>query len=340
MRQAHHQNLLSGMVLFVVLASCGPTPQAGGGIGGTGHLASVVASGPITGFGSIFVSGIEYDTSHTSIMVDGNRGNQSDLKKGMIVRVNATVPERSGMNEPLLRTANTVLYEDTVEGFVQSVAADGTGLTVLGQTITITTATAIDVSIPGGNVVNLVPGRDLVEISGFVTGDGLIKGTWVELKTLDQNTDTTDYHVKGFIKNHQADQQTFEIGDLILDYRDAVLTDMPGQSSDGWDGLLIDVTGKQISSGGLSSSKIRLTAARVSQEGLGLEDGEVAEIEGFVTRALSAGDFFIGNVQVLTDAGTTFQGGALNDIRVGVHLEVHGPLVGGIVKATTVELKT
>ena len=340
MRHAHHQNLLGGMVLSVVLASCGPTPQAGGGIGGTGSIASIVASGPLTGFGSIFVSGTEYDTTHTSMTVDGNPGNQGDLKKGMIVRLNATVPEGSGADEPVRRTANTVLYEDTVEGFVQSVAADGTGLIVLGQTVTITTATAIDVSILGGNVANLMPGRDLVEISGFVTGDGLIRGTWVELKTLDQKTDTPDYHVKGFIKNHHADQHTFEIGDLTLDYHDALLSDMPAQSNNGWDGLLVDVTGKQISSGGLNSSRIRLAATRVSQEKLGLEEGEIAEIEGFVIQARSAEDFFLGNVHVLTDAGTTFQGGALNDIRVGVHIKVHGPFVSGIVKATAVEFKS
>lgn len=339
MRHANYPNLLGGMVLFVGLTSCGPAPQAGGGIGGTGSIASIVASGPITGFGSIFVSGTEYDTTHTSMMVDGNPGNQSDLKKGMIVRVNATVPEDSGTNESVPRTATTVLYEDTVEGFVQSVAADGTRLIVLGQTVTITTATAIDVSILGGNVANLIPGRDLVEISGFVTGDGQIRGTWVEVKRLDQKTETPDYHVKGFIKNHHADQHTFEIGDLTLDYHDAVLNDMPAQANNGWDGLLIDVAGNQTSPEGVSSSRIRLTATRVSQENLGLEEGEVADIEGIVTRALREEEFFIGNVHVLTDAGTTFQGGTLNEIGVGVHLEVHGSLVGGIVKATAVEFK-
>ncbi len=340
MRPATFQNLLGSTVLFVVLASCGPAPQVGGGIGGTGHITPLVAVGPITGFGSIFVSGTEYDTMNTSMTVDGNPGNQGDLKKGMIVRVNATLPEGSGTEQPALRTANTVLYEDTVEGFVQSVAAEGTSLTVLGQTIAITTATTIDVSVLGGNVTNLMPGRDLVEISGFVTGDGLITGTWVELKTLDQKTDTPDYHVKGFIKNLRAEQQTFEIGALTLDYRDAVLIDMPSQSNDGWDGLLIDVMGTQTSSGGVSSSKIRLTATRVSQAELGLEEGELAEIEGVVTQVRSAGDFFIGNVHVLADAGTTFQGGTLNDIRAGVHINVHGPLIGGVVQVTTVEFKT
>ena len=58
MRDKTDQKVLAAIALFLVLASCGPSPQAGGGIGGTGNTASVV-SGPITGFGSIFVSGYE-----------------------------------------------------------------------------------------------------------------------------------------------------------------------------------------------------------------------------------------------------------------------------------------
>ncbi|MBS0155319.1 MAG: hypothetical protein JSS38_12035, partial [Nitrospira sp.] len=125
------QHLLSAIALFAWLASCSPGPQAGGGIGGTGQIASI-ASGPITGFGSIFVSGAEYDTTHTSMMIDGKTGNQSDLQKGMIVRVDATLTERSGTKDLPLRAANRLLYEDTLEGFVQSVAADGSQLVVLG----------------------------------------------------------------------------------------------------------------------------------------------------------------------------------------------------------------
>lgn len=338
-KHRHDQNLLSTVALFVLLASCSPGPQAGGGIGGTGQIASV-ASGPITGFGSIFVSGTEYDTAHTSMTIDGKPGSQSDLKKGMIVRVDATLTQRSGTNDPVLRTANRLLYEDTLEGFVQSMAADGSHLVVLGQTITVTSATTIDASIPGGTVQSLVAGRDLVEISGFVLGDGTIRGTFIGLKMLDTITETPDYQVKGFIKGHQPDQKIFEIGDMTVDYRGAVLNDLIGQSTGVWDGLLINVTGKQISLGGLGSRKIRLIAALVSQEGLGAEQSEGAELEGFVTRVLGAGDFFIGNVHVLTSTATRFEGGALSDIQLGVHVEVHGPLDGGIVKATIVEFET
>ncbi|MDH4154281.1 MAG: DUF5666 domain-containing protein [Nitrospira sp.] len=338
MKPSYDQNLLSAITLVVVLASCSPGPQAGGGIGGTGHIASV-ASGPITGFGSIFVSGTEYETTHTTMMIDGKPGSQSDLQKGMIVRVGATLREQSGTNDQPVRMANAVLYEDTLEGFIQSVATDGSHLVVLGQTVTITSATSIDASIPGGNVLNLVPGRDLVEISGFVMGEGNIRGTLIRLKTFSATTSTPDYQVKGFITHHTPAQHTFEIGALTVDYQDAVLTDLPGQSSSVWDGLLVDVVGAQLLSGGGQSPSLRLTATRVRLEGLGSMDSEEVVIEGFVTRILSPGNFLFGNQQVVTNAGTVFEGGTGNDILVGVHLEVHGSLVGGVVKATKVEFE-
>ena len=333
MRQPARHNVVSLIGLFILLASCGPSPQAGGGIGGTGNTATVV-SGPITGFGSIFVSGYEYDTGTTLMTVDGKPGSQSDLKKGMVVLVNATLTHNYGTNNPPQRTANTLVYEDTVEGVVQSVAPDGSNLVVLGQTVSITSSTILDATIPGQNALNLVPGRDLVEVSGFVTGDGTIVGTLIDLKT-----GIPDYEVKGYIKNHDAARTTFEIGSLTVDYRNAELKDMPSQSTNAWNGLLVDVRGSQVSSGGPGSHGVRMIATKVKPEELGVKDSEDVEVEGFVTQVFGPGDFFLGNVHVRTIAGTTFEGGTLNDILVGAHLEVHGPLVGGIVNATNVEFK-
>jgi len=333
MRCKTDQNVLAAIALFLLLTSCGPGPQAGGGIGGTGNTASV-ASGPITGFGSVFVSGYEYNTGTTLMTVDGNSGSQSDLKKGMVVLVNATLAHNYGTNDPPQRTANTLVYEDTVEGVVQSVALDGSNLVVLGQTVAITTTTIIDASIPGQNILSLVPGRDLVEVSGFVTGDGTIIGTLIGLKA-----GIPDYEVKGFIKNHDATRKTFDIGSLTVDYRNAELEDMPGQSTNVWNNLLVDVRGNQVSPGGSGSYGARMNATRVKPEGFGSKDSEYVEVEGFVTQVLGQGDFFLGNVHVQASAGTSFEGGTLNDILVGAHLEVHGSLVGGIVNATKVEFE-
>lgn len=338
MGERRDQNLFAALTLFVMLASCSPGPQAGGGIGGTGRLTSV-ASGPITGFGSVFVSHTEYETTDTSMMIDGQPGSQRDLRKGMLVRVNATVTKQSGTNDPPLRTADTILYEDTLEGVVQSVTPTGSHLVVLGQSVTITPATLIDASIPGGNVLNLVPGRDLVELSGFVIGDGIIRATLITLKTLDTTTETPDYQVKGLITNHKAEQRTFEIGALTVEYQDALLQDLPELSRGVWNGLLVDIVGKQVSSEDGSAPRLRLTATRVRLEGLGTSDSEDAVVEGFVTRVVSPGNFFLGNLQVVSNAETVFQGGTNTDILVGVHLEVHGRLVGGIMTAAKVELE-
>ena len=333
MRHKTNQNILATIALFLLLASCGPSPQAGGGIGGTGNTATVV-SGPITGFGSVFVSGSEYDTHSTSMTVDGTSGSQSDLRKGMVVLVNATLTHNYGANDPPQRTASTLLYEDTVEGVVQSVGQNGSSLVVLGQTVSITTTTTLDATIPGQNLLNLVPGRDLVEVSGFVTGDGTIIGTFIDMKT-----EPPDYEVKGFIKNFDATNKTFEIGSLTVAYRDAELNDMPSQSSNAWNGLLVDVRGNQVSSGGPGSNGVRMTATKVKPVEFDIKNSEDVEVEGIVTQVLGQGDFFIGNLHVQINPGTTFEGGTLNDILVGVRLEVHGPLVGGIVHAAKVEFE-
>jgi hypothetical protein len=339
MKSPVEEPVLCLVLLFTMLVSCGPSPQAGGGIGGTGNTATVV-SGPITNTSSnnVAVSGYDYNTSSTVMTVDGTSGNQRDLKKGMVVLVNATLTHNYGTNDPPQRTAHTLFYEDTVEGIVQSVAPDGSSLVVLGQTVAITTSTITDATIPGQNVLNLTPG-DLLEVSGFVTGNGTIAGTFIELKTIDPNTEVPDYEVKGFIKNHDAAQSTFEIGSLTVDYRNAELKGMPNQTNNSWDGLLVDVRGSQVSSGGSGSHGVRMTSTKVKPEGLGVKDSERAEIEGSVTQVVASGDFYIGNVHVRTNAGTTFEDGTINDILVGAQLEVEGPLVGGIVNATKVEFE-
>jgi len=152
-------------------------------------------------------------------------------------------------------------------------------------------------------------------------------------------TGVPDYEIKGFIKNHNAAQSTFEIGFLTVDYRQADLRDMPNETNSSWNGLLVDVRGGQVSSGGSGSYGARMTATKVKPEGLGVADSEDAEIQGFVTQVVAPGDFYLGNVHVETSAGTTFEGGTLNDVLVGAHLEVHGSLIGGIVNATKVEFE-
>ena len=320
-------------VIFGSFASCSPSPQAGGGIGGTGSV-TTVASGPVTGFGSVFVSGNEFDTNGAIITVDGQpNAGEGQLKKGMVVLLNGTISEDYGTGQTVQRTAKTILYEDTIEGPIQSVAPDGLSLVVLGQTVLINKSTIIDPSVP---TLSNLKQNDLVEVSGFASSPGTVVATLIDRKS---KIETADYQVKGFITQHDKDLKSFTIGSLEVDYTGADIDQMPNPAKVAWKDLLVDIHGAQVSSGGPGPYGIRMTASKVKPEGLGAENSDSTEIEGFVSQIIAPGIFYLGNVHVQTSADTTFEGGAINDILVGAHLEVYGSLVDGFVNATKMEFE-
>lgn len=318
---------------FMACASCGPAPQAGGGIGGTGSVATV-ANGPVTQFGSVFVSGTEYENTNTTYCIDeAPCSSQNSLKLGMVVLLNGRMIQHY-TSKTVVRVADKITYEETVEGLVQSAAADGLSLIVLGQAVHVDQRTIIDPSIPGQSLGSLRPGVDSVEVSGFVVGDGHILATLIMLQA-----DTPHYEVQGFIKNHDEIARTFSIGALVIDYSAADISAMPARVPPSWDGLVVHVDGDQWNQGVPGTDGGRLTAIRVKPQGLGVEDIGKAEVEGFITLVVAPGDFFINNLHVRTSAATDFEGGTVNDLSVDAHLEIEGRLVGGILEAEEVSFK-
>lgn len=319
--------------LFLSLASCDPGPQAGGGIGGTGSVATV-SSGPVTKFGSVFVSGTEYDNSRTIYCIDDDPcSSQNRLKLGMVVLVNGRTTESYSNNQPLTRVADTITFEESVEGVVQSVAQDGLSLIVLGQVVHLDQKTVIDSSIPGQSIN---PG-DRIEVSGFVVGDGHILATLIMMHTGDPH-----YEVQGTIKNHDVTAQTFEIGALEVRYSTADIRQMPPLSpshSLTWNGLVVHVRGDQWNQGGTGPYGAQLTATRVKPIGLGVENSSEAEMEGFILSAGPPGTFLVNNLQVQTSASTVFEGGAVSDLVVGAHIDVNGHLIGGVLQAERISFE-
>lgn len=339
-RLLHSLVVLAGLVLSV--ASCspaGPAPQAGGGIGGTGSVATV-SSGPVTKFGSVFVSGTEYDNTNTRYCIDHEPcSSVNRLRLGMVVLVNGTKTVEYGSNNTLNNVADTITYEETVEGVVQSASADGLSLVVLGQVVSVNLKTEIDASLQGAAPHVLDPAKvvnSLVEISGFVTGDGTILATLIQ-----PHTGIPHYEVEGVIKNHDRMAKTFEIGSLVVDYSRPTtdLSQLPSPTSQSWNGLVVFVLGDQWSQGGPGPHGARINATSVKPKTLGVLDIQDTEVEDFVTRVDGPGDFYLNNVHVRTDAGTAFEGGTIIDILVGSHLEVSGPLRSGILTATNVEFE-
>ena len=125
------RKLALALLILVVCTACGSGAAlltqllAGGGIGGTG-----ISFGPITGFGSIFVNGVEFDTKGAAITIDGKPAMEGDLREGMVVTVQGTIDGETGVGA-------AVIVESSVRGPVDEDVTDANARTiqVLGQTI-------------------------------------------------------------------------------------------------------------------------------------------------------------------------------------------------------------
>ncbi len=299
-------------VLSLSLVSCGGGGYASGGSSGTG-----ISSGSITGFGSIFVNGVEFETNSSSFTIDGQSGlSQSDLREGMVVTVQGTINGSTG-------TAASVVAEDIIEGPVDNIIGNNT-LIVMGQTVLVDDTTIYDNNVPNFAGIALT---NILEISGYVRGDGVIMASYIQKKT------TADpYEIKGFVKNHNSGMNLFEIGNLTVNYATAITGNMPDPNTYSWNNLLVKVKGNNLTAG-------TLTATQVEPEGLGLNNADKAELEGFVTSIINATSFVLGNQNVAFSSSTVFEGGVPDDIAVGVKLEVDGPLSSGVINATKISFR-
>ncbi len=308
---------ISLLVFALTACSGGGSSVAGGGVSGTG-----ISAGAITDFGSIFVNGVEFDTTGATITKDGNVVSESDLRKGMVVTVRGSISGTSG-------TVTSVAAEDVVKGPVQSVAADGLSMVVLGQTVLVDNTTIIDNSI-GSSITALTPG-DLVEIHGFVRPVGATPPGEISASFIEKKQSLVEFRVKGFVQETDTAAKTFTIGGLTIDYSAADVGDLPGGNP--VNDQLVDVKGAiPLAAGG------ELLATKVEPEGLGVADADQAEIEGFITSLTSTSEFIVGGQPVLaTDA--TFAGCLQSEITVGLKVEVEGSLSNGMLTATKVSCR-
>ena len=234
-------------LLSAALVACdGDETVAGIDGRGTPERLSVVSKGTITGFGSIVVNGIRFDTDSASIDVDGNPGTQSDLKVGHVVVVRGTMDD-DGTNA----VADAVSFGDVVEGPISAIDTDAGTITVLGQLIVIDADTSFDDDISPASIDGLNV-NDTVEVSGFFLADGSVSATRIERKPAG-----TEFEITGHISNLSG--TTFDINDLVVDFSGAALDDFPTGMHE--NGQLVEVKGNNLGGAG------ELIATRVEFKG-------------------------------------------------------------------------
>ncbi|MGI9270841.1 MAG: DUF5666 domain-containing protein [Woeseiaceae bacterium] len=311
------------LVLTITLAACGGSSQQMAGIDARGNLppVGVVSKGTIAGFGSIIVNGVRYDTSNATINADGSPGVQGDLKVGQVVTVHGTLD-----NDPGTGVAATVTFDDLVEGPVSAIDTAAGTITVLSQLVIIDADTSFDDNISPASIDGLQI-NDIVEVSGFFLADGSISATRIEAKPAG-----SEFEVTGVVSNLMA--TTFQINNLVVDFSAAQLDDFPGGTPE--DGQLVEAKGNSIGGAG------QLEATRVEFKGndLGADDGDQVEVEGFITRFVSATDFDVEGIPITTSGATVFENGTSADLAINRKVEVEGRIdANGIITATKIEIK-
>lgn len=319
----HQQRIPRLTALFAVcigivslFAGCGGDLSAG--IQGSGRTGGVAAVGPITGFGSIFVDGVEYSTSGAQISVDDQTAVESQLRVGQVVTVKGTVnPDRiTGM-------ATSVSFASDLRGPVTQVNIDAQTFVVLGQTVRVTDATLFDDSFSTTSLSG-ISASTLVQVSGFLDSTGALIASRIE-----PANSSAGLQVRGAVQMLDTTAHTFRINTLTVDYS--------GIAPSGTlaNGAFVIAQGASLNTAGaLIATRVKVVT------GLGASANDQGGIEGLITSFTSNASFAVNGQQVSTNASTlvTPQGSTLGlDVRV----KVHGTFdAAGVLVADKVEVRS
>src|SRR5512139_1215971 len=83
-------------------SSAGPVPPASTPPPSAGGTTSVIVTGAISGFGSVIVNGVRYDTSRAEVRIEDRAGTLAELSVGHVVRVSANVDDKGGASARLI----------------------------------------------------------------------------------------------------------------------------------------------------------------------------------------------------------------------------------------------
>ena len=330
MSEHSHQNSFLTRRHWLALAASAVSGCGGGsgdstaslqpGTGGTGYT-----QGSITGFGSVFVNGIEFDdlmaSASRAIQIDGVPVTSRDLRLGMVAGVQS---ERGIVSA--VPTALRIEVWSIAQGPLREVPvvtqrgdgsfAESTEFTVAGMTVQ---------TNPNTWFYGVAAASDLAA-NQFVTVWGLQAGvdgsrwtaTCVVAGPIGMAMDmvsTGVVQVSGLLNGLSlsgAAAQTLSAGALVR---------VQGTRSDGGNGLFV------------AHAKV-LGSGLVGQ--LPADAGIEVEIEGVVTDTPTTSRFMLGNIVVDASAIAPL---IRAQIKMGTRLEVHGTWQSGVLKATKVNVE-
>ncbi len=310
---------LTGVALAVVACGGGGggggSSTAGVGSGGTGAF----SVGTVTGFGSVFVNGLRYDDASASVSDDDGARSRSDLKLGMVVKVQGSTSAAGDSS------ANSISFDSALLGPVSATNSAGKTLTIIGQKVVVAAGTVFDVSLPQG-FASIQTGQ-VLEVHGFVNPQSNeLQATLIEVKA-----GPGYYKISGLVSNLQNGIKTFRIGSETINFAALSGSSIPQGFANG---MLVKarLDTRQPSANGAWAA----TRVRINQESL--DDQDNVDIEGLVTALTSPTQFGVNGVRV-DASGANFPDGTA-DVALGARVKVKGNIVGATLQAREVKLES
>lgn len=307
-----------GLLLALLITACGGA--------GDVLLAGIEGTGVITGFGSVFVDGVEFTTEDVSIRINGEPGTEQDLRVGNIVTVVGRSPAEGAA------IADRIVFDRAISGPVETVAIanDNGEFRILEQTVLVDANTRFI-----GTDAGTLAAGDLIAVSGLRLDDATLRATSVE-QLADNGIarsfvpNTTEVDVEGRVSNLSS--SSFQLGDLLVMRDAATIEEAAGPLENG---ALVEVTGTRGTAGDGP-----LTAARVEVRSESTADRSgSAFVEGVITAFNNEDDFRVDNIPAAAGSASRRDNSNVTSLRAGLRVSLRGEFVDGRLVADSLQVE-
>ena len=339
----HRISLFLGLLASSAIAGCG-----GSGDGETFNQppppAAAIAKttvGQITAFGSIYVNGVEYDTAGAAYEVDDDIASGDDaLAVGMVVNIQGSVDANGRTG-----TANSVSYDDDVEGPVSNLATDPNDMSiktfeVMGVAVQANrnTTNFEGEDDPGFSFETIADG-DNVEVSGDYSGDVLFASYIEKQDALDD-----DFEAKGTVDQYDGANQFV----LILRSGSTLNVEVAGgaeiPAAGIADGQYVEVEGTIPDPVNAPDSLLANKVEIEDEDRIDSDDEDEVEIKGVLGYDVDTATWSVKGVQLAFGDATEYSPESLAD-RIadqsadGLYVEVEGTYVDDVLQVREIELE-
>jgi hypothetical protein len=311
---AQHCKALAAACVVALLAACGgdddPTPTQ-------------TAIGTIDGFGSVVVNGVRFDDARASITMDDAVQTRDRLRVGMVVQVRGRI-HNNGTG-----VADSIRYEDCVQGPITAMNQVQNTVTVLGQTVLVDDDTVFDgVMLRDMNSFSI---GDQVEVSCLRDpANNRLRATRMERQGTFQNG-VSELEVKGTVNNLDLTARTCTIGGLTVNFANLGAGAQPAGLANG---MTVEAGGRGYANGVLTADRLRDR----DRDRIHFPDGDGLEITGYIADFVSISNFTVAG-QAVNAQNAAFRNGTAADLRNGLKVEVEGTVTNNVLVASVVVVK-